>query len=394
MADFDIKNGTRFDGEFELVADPGHVATQIENAYVDALYRAMTLFERDIEDDPKGTEAGPSALRKAREERRGKALQALRNETDEFVKGGISAETAAQNVFTYRGRYNADLDRLAAALFVVEAEREDDQVVDVLIHVADDTPVAPDPAAEEKQSLYVALDAARTVVKTVADRMEDRAKAPWRPKRKRELERAKRLRSDYMRKLVDIGQIGLQNPHADLGKLALNGFRAEFVAQEAGRIKNAYVASLLFAAGIMASLAFIGFWLARAPASPLGFLNAYNVFFLAAGGAAIGTWLSFSIRHVVLSFEDLAMLEDDLLEPSMRVIFVVILTLVVCLLFWTGAVNLEIGNLKTADLSNPDSKLPIKAIALLVGIFCGIAERTLANAISGRATTFVRGVGA
>lgn len=396
MPDFIIEDGKRFDGEFILKACPLHDVTPDEQNYVKALVRAMDRFDLDRKGDPTETDAGSTALRQARQERREQALRTLRCEANEFLNDQLAPETAADNVFTTRGRYRADLDKMAIALFLVEPEWRDGQVVDVLIRVAESAPISPDPAAQEKQSLYVALDGARTVVKTVTNRMEERAGAFWHKHRvrEREVRRAQRVRNDYMRKLVDIGQLGLQHPHVDLGKLALNGFRAEFVAQEAGRVKNAYVRSLGSAAGVTALLAFIAFALAREPSGLLGFLSAYKVFFLAAGGAAIGTWLSFSIRRVTLSFEDLAMLEEDLLDPGLRVIFVVILTMVVCLLFWTGAVNLEIGNLKTGDLSNPVSKLPIEAIALLVGIFCGIAERALATAISGRASTFVRGVGA
>jgi hypothetical protein len=43
-----------------------------------------------------------------------------------------------------------------------------------------------------------------------------------------------------------------------------------------------------------------------------------KAFLIAAAGAAIGTWLSFSIRRVELSFSQLAILEEDVLDPSVR----------------------------------------------------------------------------
>jgi hypothetical protein len=115
-----------------------------------------------------------------------------------------------------------------------------------------------------------------------------------------------------------------------------------------------------------------------------GIVQDHNSFCLVGGAAAVGTWLSFSIRRVTLSFDDLAVLEEDLLDPSLRVIFVVALTMAACLLFETKALNIEIGELKTSQLSG--------ATALLVGVFFGLSERALATAVSGRATAFVKGV--
>lgn len=396
MANFVVTDGVRFSGEFSLGAAPCHTATSAEQAYVGALSRVMDLMERDSSEDPLGSDEGSTALKQARTERRVQALKELRDEANEFLDNHLSAQIAADNAFVIRGKYRADIDRLTNSFFLVEPVLENGRVIDVIVHVSEDLPITRDPAAQAKQGLYVALDNARTVVKTVARRLEDRAERWWRTKgaRERDQLRARRLREEYMGKLVEIGKLGLQNPHVELGNLALRGFRADFVAQEAGRIKNTYLRSLGLTAGIVA-LAFFIFYIlvTRNPQDTIGFWNTHWVFLIAGAGAAIGTWLSFSIRRVTLSFDDLGILEEDRLDPGIRIIFVVALTIVVCLLFWTGAMNLEIGNLKTSGLADPTSKLPLGAISLLIGIFCGIAERALATAISGRAAAFVRSVG-
>lgn len=72
----------------------------------------------------------------------------------------------------------------------------------------------------------------------------------------------------------------------------------------------------------------------------------------------------------------------------MRVIFVVVLTMAACLLFWTGAINVKIGDLNTE--ANWFSKTG--TVAVLVGFFCGLSERALSSAIAGRATAFVGGI--
>jgi hypothetical protein len=392
VANFSVETRQRFPDEFVLVAVPGHTATTAEQAYVGNLNRVMESMVEDVAEDPAPTDEASTAINQARKERRRLALQELRAQADLFLAGELSAQIAADNVFAIRGKYVADLERQTNSFFLVEPAWDGGQVTDVLIRVAEELPITSDPAAQAKQGLYVALDRARTVVKTVARRLEERK---WRTAtaRARDRLRARRLRDEYMRKLVEIGRLGLQHPHVELGNLALNGFRAEFVAQEAGRIKNTYLRILGITYGFFAIAFVILYIFSVFSENPNGFWYAHKIFFLAAGGAAIGTWLSFAIRRVTLGFEDLGILEEDLLDPSLRVIFVVILTTVVCLLFWTGAMNLEIGNLKTSGLSDPTSKLPLGAIALLVGIFCGIAERALATAVSGRAAAFVRSVG-
>lgn len=395
MPAYSVAEGPRFDGEFGLAADTGHAPTGDETAYTAALQRAMDAFERDRGYDPTGTDENSRALTQARGARRRAALAEMRTQADEFIAGTLNAALARDNVFTIRGKYVADLERLDQSLFVVELKVEGGQVTDLLMAVSEDLPLTSDPAAQDKRALYVAIDNARTVVKTVARRIQERAERFGRRNaaKERELRRAARLRSEYLQKLADIARNGLQHSHVDLAKLALEGFRSEFVIQEAGRIKNTYLRTLGAAAGTGAVFFFV-ILVARSYLHAESIWNYREGFLLAAAGSAIGTWISFSIRRVNLGFDDLGILEEDLLDPSLRVIFVFLLTTVVWLLFSTGAVNLEIGNLKTAELSNPHSTLPIGSIALLVGIFCGISERALATAISGRATAFVKSLGA
>jgi hypothetical protein len=319
-------------------------------------------------------------------------IKKINDDFEQYFADKLSAQRAFEHAFADRGKYDLELENLTHSLFVVQRVGTE-HITDISIDVAADKKISDDPAGQAKQALYVAVNNAISVVKTVADRLEDRGKRRLGSGKLEDLTPAQRVRDQYLAKLEEIARLGLQNPHVELANAALNGFRAEFVAQEAGRIKNSYLRSLGVAAGIAAAMFFVAYILVLNMSAAGGFWYTHSVFLLAAGSAAIGTWLSFSIRRVTLGFDDLAVLEEDRLDPSLRVIFVVTLTMVVLLLFWTGAMNIEIGDLKTGDLSNPQSKLPIGAIALLVGIFCGISERALTTAISGRAATFVRSLG-
>ena len=116
--------------------------------------------------------------------------------------------------------------------------------------------------------------------------------------------------------------------------------------------------------------------------------SAHKTFLLAAAGASLGTWVSFSVRKINLTFEQLATPEEQLLDAPFRVIFVVVLTMATCLLFWTGAINVKVGDLNTE--ASWFSK--VGTVAILIGFFCGLSERALASAIAGRASGFVSSV--
>jgi hypothetical protein len=114
----------------------------------------------------------------------------------------------------------------------------------------------------------------------------------------------------------------------------------------------------------------------------------HKPFLLAAIGAALGAWLSFSIRQVEFAFEDLMQLDYNPSDPPLRIAFVIVLTWTAFLLFWTGAISIEIGALTT----KAETLKQVGSVSLLVGIFCGLSERALSTAIAGRASALVKGV--
>jgi hypothetical protein len=208
---------------------------------------------------------------------------------------------------------------------------------------------------------------------------------------------------EYIRKLYDIASAGLASvagaPHALRG---LDAFREDFVSREASAVKNQYVRKLGARAAAFAIVFFIFYLGTWAVASNPGtgilaylmptlapsihsslFGDPLAQLFLLGIGASIGTWLSFSLRRPILHFDDLAVLEEDRLNPTARILFVVGLTLVVGLLLYTKLVAVKIGDIDV-DLR----------MALLLGLLCGIAERALAGAVSQRASEVVERVGA
>lgn len=373
----------RFDGDFALESVSPHISNPEEKGYLETLARVMDSLASDVENDRRKDSATganvstPKSL--AREKSRTAIAKELKADATDFIGGNLSPLVAARNALVIKGKYRRDCERVEQLLFVVDVRPNDpgQNSTELYIEISPDR--AGDGPSAEQNALYASLQSAENVVKAVCQRMRDGNAG------KREEKRADVLQDAFIRKLAGIGRVGLQGPDVQLANLALNGLRTEFVMHEAGRVKNTYLTRLGVVAAIAATIFLLGYAAIDLGVVALRFWTIHKTFLLAAAGAAIGTWLSFSIRRVSLSFEDLGVLEEDLLDPALRVVFVVAMTITACLLFWNSAINIEIGALKTAGL--------IGSKALLVGIFCGIAERALATAISGRAATFMKSIG-
>ena len=195
--------------------------------------------------------------------------------------------------------------------------------------------------------------------------------------------------TEYYEKIAGIAIAGIGQDQTLLGVMALESLKAEVVAREGGRIKNAYVAKLgLWAIGFSGLFA-IGYLLARfgsfGSISNSGILGSWvgvkKNFFALFAGSAIGTWLSFSIRKTEIKFSELAVIENDQLNPALRLAFVAGLTLVVGLFFLTGFASIKIGAF-TTDMTVSGS------YALLIGLFCGIGEQGLSTTVGTKTTDF------
>lgn len=373
-----------------------------EQAYLDQLNQLLKDLKADDAADvaAKYSDDALAARRKQRTDLTNQVKVDFAN-----WKEGTDTLTAAANLSFVTGAYRALRQHIGRTLFAVSevraTEGEDKGfAVDLKIAVERNLPAPNDAASPEKQALFVQLNNACAIVRTVCQQIRDQAPDTDNVKQEAANKRARLLLNEYVLKLAGIGRLGLEGPHTVLATGALTSLKSEFVASQAGRIKNRYVRLLgqwagAFALVFMAAYVLIGLTgcpsgkaAAHAQSCTLSWWEIHREFVLAATGAAVGTWVSFAIRRLDLPFEDLPLLEESSLDPPFRILFVVALTLTVCLLFWTGAINIEIGNLKTG----PDSFKAMGSIAILIGMFCGLSERALATAVSGRAAAFVKGV--
>jgi len=192
---------------------------------------------------------------------------------------------------------------------------------------------------------------------------------------------------EYFWKLADIAMASLGQDQVRVGRLALTAFQDEIVTREAGHVKNAYIQRLggyaiAFGVPIILFYLYSRYW-----SDHHSDLYRLREFISMVAGSLLGTWLSFSIRRVQLSFWDLARLEEDLLDPAIRLIFVGGLTVVVGLLLATKAVVITIGGFNSAFLDSGTT-------AVLIGCLCGIGEIGLSAAVGRRASEFVSALSA
>lgn len=374
MADFDLRKDDRFPGDLSLATAPGYTPTAKESAYLACL---SGIFDRLAAEklEPAEFEAELEAFRQ-------KQCAALLKEAEAFsaLAAGPDRDTTAEKALSYalwlEGGYHERRRGITTIPFSVKLEGT--PATDLMIDTLDVN------IPEDKQRFKVELGKVVTILKAV---LGDQNASRWTSARKQKLNAWKL--ADYLQALHGIARVGLvghnrtQTPFA---MLALNGLKDEFVAREAGQIKNSYVLSLgiwAFAAMLACIGVYAGLhWYDLHAAVPQA-----NFLWLWAGAAA-GAWLSFSIRRVALTFDDLALLEEDRLKPVFRILFVIVLTTVVGLLFWTGLVSVSVGSFTTdfAGIGNRD-------VALLIGALCGLSERSMSSAVARRADDFAISVG-
>lgn len=341
--------------------------------------------------------------------------EALRADTAAWLRAGAQAaaegtlkpDKALEEAELARATWKLELKRLSRKLFFVKViygdkkpGSEERYAIDLELVVRDGLPPPQNEPGEAKQALFVELYSVLTVIKTVCREME-RKTGRWtarfhsRKKRSAAAQRPARTLDDYVRRVHGISVLGLSDSQTLLARQALLSLKQEVLSQQARRIKNGYVTALGSCALLVAALLTLPYFLISFEASGsapsaaaffgAGWWADHESFLLVGIGAAVGTWLSFSIRNVQLTFEQLGSVEIDMLNPMLRLLFVLGLTLAAYLLFWTGAISFSIGDMKV-DAENLQRS---GSIAFLVGLFCGLSERALATAISGRSAAFV-----
>lgn len=101
------------------------------------------------------------------------------------------------------------------------------------------------------------------------------------------------------------------------------------------------------------------------------------------GGCVAGVWLSFGARKTILKFEDLNIPEEDRLDPPIRIFSASLLTVILGLLFSTGALAVTVGKITTDQINSS------VRVALLLGLACGFSEQALSQKVSHQISAFL-----
>lgn len=241
----------------------------------------------------------------------------------------------------------------------------------------DDTPdinfrVLKGGAPESQRDLKSEAERALTIVKALYRRPED----------------APKLR-EAVAKLVALSQVGLVGPNASpaVAMDALRALEADIIEREAGPIKNQYMRKLGGWALLFGALGMVAYLLCQHfPQVLFEEFRRYRTVFLVWSGSMAGAWASFASRKVTLGFADLVALEDDRIEPQLRLIFTGTLTTILALVFATGVADVEVGSFRASALMHSG------AVALLLGAFAGLSEKALPSAVMARAGSVIAAV--
>jgi hypothetical protein len=195
---------------------------------------------------------------------------------------------------------------------------------------------------------------------------------------------------DYFAQLISLSKLGLEGENAQpaLAQRALDHIKIEIIDREAGKVKNQYLRKL----GAKAFLLGFPFFLMGTGINflhtHLGVLMNKDYTDLASlmlmwSGTMVGVWLSFSITRTIIGFEDLTIIEKDRLEPTVRLVFTGILSVVFGLLFIKNAISIQLGSFTS------DNILKDPVTAFLIGVVLGLNEKIVGSTLSKKTTTLL-----
>ena len=251
-------------------------------------------------------------------------------------------ENGCSGVETQVKRDPENVDNNRVGYYIVR-ENPDDQF-DIKVEINPESGISP---TEEQKRLYKEQEIACTIIKSLNSTDKE----------------VKRI---YFSKLLSLTQAGLvgKNPKTNLALDAIECLREEIVIIEGKRIKNKYMARL----GAYAACGLFILFLLYLLFTYCVFTEIFRAVTLVGMGSMIGAWVSFGARKYEIRFEELAVIEKDMMEPVIRLMFVFVAAIILFFFMISGIIELKIGTLNTIN-SLKDYRVP-----LVIGIVCGLVE--------------------
>lgn len=224
-----------------------------------------------------------------------------------------------------------------------------------------DAKSAKEPVSESQKTLYLEVENATSVIKSLQNTSHD-------------------VKKKYFDKLFTLTQAGLMGETAqpELAMKSLVKLKNEMVMVEGQRIKNDYMKMLGVRALIISIVSIATYY-----ALLISGISEFGAYFLAVAGSSVGTWLSFGARKFTISFEELSVLEEDMMSPWIRLLYIGACSAVFILLLNTQLISLGVGTVSTVGImSQPE-------LQIAVGVLCGLVESKIGVNIYKRAVTLI-----
>jgi hypothetical protein len=239
--------------------------------------------------------------------------------------------------------------------------------------------VIPVPAPQLK--LKADIESTMTTLDVIFPREKAETNTPDLPPR---MSIEQRRFQEYQTKVLGIAQVGLQTPaDPDSARQSLESLQADVLYREGPRVKNTYLRKLGRAALVIAAVGVVAYLVIRNNDAFSILMSAYRNLLPLWVGTMIGAWLSFGIRRPRLAFKDLGALEDDMVDPAIRLVFTGLIATAFYFIFALQMVSVKVGGLNSLDVMGHGSS------AFLVGMLLGVSEQALPGALTRRASQFV-----
>lgn len=191
------------------------------------------------------------------------------------------------------------------------------------------------------------------------------------------------VKKNYIAKVLSLTQAGLvgDSVHPVAACKSLEILKEEILLVEGQRIKNHYMYSLGLSALVLSVILLVvlrmGFLLQEN--CDISFFSQSAKYIYCIIGAFLGTWISFGARKSSITFEELSLLEKDMMTPVLRLIYIGACSFVVFLLLNTGIVSISFS-----EISSTSIKEEIE-LQLALGILCGLVESKIGIKIYNKA---------
>lgn len=183
------------------------------------------------------------------------------------------------------------------------------------------------------------------------------------------------IKQNYVIQLLNIARLGLmgENPQTALAESSLNLLKEEIMMREAGKIKNRHFSKLGISALLISlvciALAFFFDYLSEVEESfNLLENNMFAPYLFTFAAAVVGTWVGFGVKKKTLIFKDLAVMNEDRLNPFLKLLFVGVVAIFLLLFIQGQIVTFTIGGITSAEIfSKTELQVLLGAIAGLLG---------------------------